>query len=551
MKNFDKLTINRPLVLILNFLISGILVYYFGNSNLIGTALVVVLLLVFEFFILERDLFYIGLIFLLIGFLGCTYYYEPKFSEKIFFEVRVVEVKEDFILGKLDGRLVELRNQSNTEIKYGEKVYGFGKFKSDIDLDKGKVGYVFLKEVIKTKKDFVYKIKNIPKVYYEKLNGHFGKAESGILNAVLWGDKENLTYGQRDFLADLGVIHLICISGFHIALLFSLIYKKLSFKLALVICLVYVILVGASASSIRALIMITILKSSKKIFKTYDPLSSISFSAIIILILMPYSLFSMGFLLSFGGTLGILLCYKKFLDIFYMLPPKLNEYFSLGLSAQVVIYPILILVFGKFTTNFLISTFLITPIIVLLLQILLVSIFLGEKLIFIVVIPLKIILFIFRGILVLLDKITFISNYLNPTFAIAYMIMGMCIYMSYKGFKKFRIGVYLVIPILILDMHILGTKVRVVEDKWNKGVVVEHGFKKVALVNNNSDYFKRSIMKNEFVTEVIYLKDDVEFNLKNGDLISIEDDFNRISLMSEKNDYDIIDLIQKKSAYIL
>lgn len=551
MKSFEKITINRPLGLIFIFLVSGILTYYFGSSNLIGTALVVVPLFLFGIFILERDFLYIGLIFFLIGVLGCTYYYEPKFSREGLFEVRIVEVKDDFILGKLNGRLVEVRNQSGKKIEYGEKVYGIGKFKREINLERGRVGYVFLKDIIKAEKDIIYKIKNIPKVYYERLNKYFGKAESGILNVVLWGDKENLTYGQRDFLADLGVIHLICISGFHIALLFSTIYKKLSFKLALLICSIYVLLVGASPSSIRALIMITILKSAKKLFKTYDPLSSISFAATIILILMPYSLFNMGFLLSFGGTLGILLFYKKFLEIFYMLPPKVNEYFSLGLSAQVFIYPILVIVFGKFTINFLISTFLITPIIVLLLQMLLLSLFLGERLIFILVIPLKIILVIFRGILVFLDKIAFASNYLNPTFALAYMIMGMCIYMSYKGFKKFRIGVYLVIPLLILDMHVLGTKIRVIEDKWNKGVIVEHAFIKIALVNNNSDYFKREVMKKEFVSEVIHLKGDTEFHLKNGDLISIEKNFNRITLMSEKSDYDIIDLIQKKSAYIL
>ncbi len=103
--------------------------------------------------------------------------------------------------------------------------------------------------------------------------------------------------------------------------------------------------------------MITLLKSSKRLFKTYDPLSSISLGAIILLIYKPYNLFSMGFLLSFGGTLGIILFYKKLLEGFYMLPPKLNEYLSLGLSAQAFIYPILVIAFGKFSINFLISTF--------------------------------------------------------------------------------------------------------------------------------------------------------------------------------------------------
>ncbi len=68
-----------------------------------------------------------------------------------------------------------------------------------------------------------------------------------------------------------------------------------------------------------------------------------------------------------------------------MLPPKLNEYLSLGVSAQAFIYPILVIAFGKFSINFLISTFLVTPIIVILLQILLISILIGGNLIGVIV----------------------------------------------------------------------------------------------------------------------------------------------------------------------
>lgn len=269
------------------------------------------------------------------------------------------------------------------------------------------------------------------------------------------------------------------------------------------------------------------------------------------MIFRPYNLFSMGFLLSFGGTLGIILFYKKLLNGFYMLPPKINEYLSLGLSAQAFIYPILVIAFGKFSVNFLISTFLVTPIIVLVLQILLFSILIGGNFIGIIVFLLNIIFMIFRGILVFLDKVIWVTPYLSPVFAVAYMTMILSIYMSIKGFKKFRIGVYLVIPILILDMHVLGTKIRVVEDKWNKAVVIESGFSKIALVNNDSDYFKKSIMKKEYVNEVIHLKDEVHFEISKKYSILIEDNFNSITLMPEKSDYDIIDLIQKKSAYIL
>lgn len=158
---------------------------------------------------------------------------------------------------------------------------------------------------------------------------------------------------------------------------------------------------------------------------------------------------------------------------------------------------------------------------------------------------------VFRGILVFLDKVIWVTPYVSPVFAVAYIIMFLCVYMSVKGFKKFKIGVYLVIPILILNLYVFGTKIRLVEDRWNKALVIESGFKKIALVNNNSDYFKKNIMKREYINDVIYLRKDSKFKLTKRYLISIEGNFNNVTLMPYNSDYDIIDLIQKKSAYIL
>lgn len=551
MRKFEKILINRPLGLICIFTIIGVITYYFSTLNFIGTAILLVPLIVFSYILLDLDNFYIAIIFFLISILSCNIYYNPSFENNEIEKIRITEVKEEKILGKIDGRIVSIKNESGHELNYGEKIYGILKFKKEKDLEKGIVGKVFLKDVIKKEKDLVYKIKNIPKNYYENLNKEFSPSESALLNSILWGDKENLSYQQRDYLSDMGVIHLICISGFHISLLFSLIYKKFSLSLSLIICSIYVLLVGASSSSIRALIMITILKASKRFFKNYDSLSAISLSAVILLIYKPYNLFSLGFLLSFLGTLGIILFYNVLLKAFYILPKRLNEYLSLSLSAQAFIYPILIICFGKFSINFLISTFFITPIIVILLQILLFSILIGGNFIGFIVFLINIIFLVFRGILIFLNKFSWVTPYASPIFAFAYMTMFLCIYMSFKGFKKFKLGVYLVCPILILNLYVLGSKIKYIENKWNKAIIIESGFKKVALVNNNSDYFKKLIMKDNYINDVFYIKEDLSFKISTKYSLAIEEGFKSVTLMLENRDYDIIDLIQRKSAYIL
>ncbi len=100
----------------------------------------------FSYLLLDIDNFNIGIIFFLISILSCTIYYEPKFQQEGVQEIRIIEVTDKVILGKIDGRIVEVRNQSGSEIEYGEKIYGVYKFKRGINLDRGHVGQVFLKK---------------------------------------------------------------------------------------------------------------------------------------------------------------------------------------------------------------------------------------------------------------------------------------------------------------------------------------------------------------------------------------------------------------------
>ena len=161
MEKFEKVIINRPLGLICIFTILGIITYYFGSFNLIGTAFLVVPLILLSYFLLDIDNFNIGIIFFLIAILSCTIYYEPKFQQEGVQEIRIIEVTDKVILGNIDGRVVEVRNQSGSEFEYGEKIYGVCKFKRGINLDRGCVGQVFLKKVLKREQDLIYKIKNI------------------------------------------------------------------------------------------------------------------------------------------------------------------------------------------------------------------------------------------------------------------------------------------------------------------------------------------------------------------------------------------------------
>ena len=69
MKKFEKVIVNRPLGLICIFTILGIITYYFGSLNLIGTAFLVVPLILFSYLLLDIENFNIGILFFHLSFL--------------------------------------------------------------------------------------------------------------------------------------------------------------------------------------------------------------------------------------------------------------------------------------------------------------------------------------------------------------------------------------------------------------------------------------------------------------------------------------------------
>lgn len=148
--------------------------------------------------------------------------------------------------------------------------------------------------------------------------------EAGILTAMLLGDKGELDL-QTQHLYDIGGIsHLISISGLHVSLIAMAVYKLLkkirlpaaaAVGISLVFLTGYVILTGSGLSTLRAALMLSALLISFIVSRTYDMLSALSVSALVLLVSNPLILFGAGFLLSFGAILGIGLLYPRFAEL--------------------------------------------------------------------------------------------------------------------------------------------------------------------------------------------------------------------------------------------
>lgn len=190
---------------------------------------------------------------------------------------------------------------------------------------------------------------------------NFGSDRGGILTALSLGDTSYLDRDYKNDLNRLGISHILSVSGFHINLIFSMVYSLLSLMPSMFITFLYLIITGVKVSGIRAFSMLFIKEMAPRVYKTYDGLNAMCLVGSIILLFRPYEIFNLGFIYSFSATAGILMFNKRIKDSLYRLPKLLADPIALTLSAQVFIFPIIVLVNKKLELGFLLSNILLVP----------------------------------------------------------------------------------------------------------------------------------------------------------------------------------------------
>ena len=148
---------------------------------------------------------------------------------------------------------------------------------------------------------------------FEEIFGDEDSAAEGIFTAVVTGDKSALTEGVKSLYSENGIAHILAVSGLHISMigmgLFSFLKKRIGPYKSCVISsaamLLYCIMCGMSVSALRAVIMFIVHMGAYFFGKSYDLLSSLGLSAVIILLQSPFYILNSGFIFSFCAILSI------------------------------------------------------------------------------------------------------------------------------------------------------------------------------------------------------------------------------------------------------
>ncbi|MGA2504523.1 MAG: ComEC/Rec2 family competence protein [Anaerolineales bacterium] len=196
----------------------------------------------------------------------------------------------------------------------------------------------------------------------------FPEPEASLLAGILLGDDNGLSASLQQAYKNTGTAHIIAISGFNIAIiagvfvfLFSRLLGRRRGAIAAVIGIIlYTVLVGATASVVRAAIMGGLAILAGQLGRRQNGLNTLATTAAVMAVINPNTLWDVGFQLSFAATLGLILYAQPLQDWFTRLLARrlplrtaqnisapLSSAMFFTLAAQLTTLPIMAYQFGR------------------------------------------------------------------------------------------------------------------------------------------------------------------------------------------------------------
>lgn len=304
-----------------------------------------------------------------------------------------------------EGKYLYISVDKKMNLEYGDKVQIKGEFQEPQTARNYK-GFNY-KQYLKTKKIYgtvkVSSVKILEKKCANKLmqlsNSIFWKIKdkiektysqniSSIILGVMLGFTEQIDENVKQDFSTSNISHVLAVSGMHISYIIVLITsstqkllgKRKSKIIASIMLMLYMFITGFSVSVVRASIMGILSCMAFVVYRKSDTLNNISIAILITLINNPYSIISVSFTLTYGGTIGIIyfksivekviknikVRNRKWKYVFLRIQrkcEKIIEIISVSISAQIVIAPIMILNFNSIGIGFLLTNLLLSMVI--------------------------------------------------------------------------------------------------------------------------------------------------------------------------------------------
>ncbi|MDD4606946.1 MAG: ComEC/Rec2 family competence protein [Patescibacteria group bacterium] len=204
--------------------------------------------------------------------------------------------------------------------------------------------------------------------------------QAGIFGAMTLGSRRGVSENLVQNFSLTGTSHVMAISGLHITIIVTILMGLLiglglkrsqAFYGVIIILFLYVVMIGFPASAMRASLMGLMVLWAMKEGRLNQSTNALLIVACVLLLINPKLLRDdLGFKLSFGAVLGIILVAPLLEKVFHKLPETLGlkSSITMTLSAQVFTLPLIVLSFGNLSVISPIANVLILPVVPLIMM---------------------------------------------------------------------------------------------------------------------------------------------------------------------------------------
>ena len=210
----------------------------------------------------------------------------------------------------------------------------------------------------------------------------FSKDELAIMQALLLGQRQDISKEIYDKYAAAGAIHILAVSGLHVGIILLILnwlfaplnYLKNGLVLKTIILILlmwsFAMLAGLSPSVVRAVTMFSFIAIGMQMRRKTSVLNSLFISLFILLLVNPYFIFQVGFQLSYLAVFAIVTIQPK---LFKLWQPKFKivkyfwSLFTVSIAAQIGVLPLSLFYFHQFPGLFFLSNLVVLPVLGLIL----------------------------------------------------------------------------------------------------------------------------------------------------------------------------------------
>lgn len=219
---------------------------------------------------------------------------------------------------------------------------------------------------IRARNEKVYTQRKFVALLKERLLKYSEHDELALGISYLTGNKDELTALQKDNMVNVGVMHLIAVSGTHLAIIagiLSLVFKHFSIisktYFVLIFCFIYAMMIGVGPSILRALVGLVLMMTIKYFGRNVSVYRVMAIIVSACLIIRPEFVKQIGFWLSVLAYFAIVKIVPLITRYFYGTKEELKDlyrrpgFLAKSLISSIVIsvvtLPIGLYCFGKFT----------------------------------------------------------------------------------------------------------------------------------------------------------------------------------------------------------